>query len=65
MCSKLIICFKTLLSRDEFMPMMKCFAELVLKFPFLTSCLEVVIATTYIYVQKIGNEDILSFHFQR
>lgn len=30
MCSKLIICLKTLLSREEFMPMMKSSAELVL-----------------------------------
>lgn len=35
MCSQLILCFKTLLTRYAFMPIMKRFAELVLVFCFL------------------------------
>lgn len=53
-CSKLIIGFKTLLSKDEFMPMMIGFAVLVLRFCFLYFlCCK--LPSQCLYVQKISN----------
>lgn len=65
-CSKLIIGFKTLLSKDEFMPMMTVFPELVLRFCFLyfLSC-KMPLQPICFFVQRVSNEGTLSLYFRR